>query len=138
MSRTLSLTMIIPTYERPDLLSKVLRYHNDFPGTIIVADGSALPSLTGTDGDRVRLLHMPGDLVDDGNLTDRLRAAVAMVDTDYIMMHADRRITTANGYRAAVEFLDANPAYVAADGRYVLFSDARHASEDTKVYLSEI
>ncbi|MCC8189077.1 MAG: TIGR00180 family glycosyltransferase [Planctomycetes bacterium] len=120
----LPLTMIIPTIDRPELLARVLHYHRDFTGKIIIADGSREPSWRGNDA-RVRYLHLPSDLLDQANTNLRMRRAVEMADTPYIMMHADRRITTRTGIRTALAFLEENPEYSVADGRQVCIVERR-------------
>lgn len=110
---TAKITMIIPTMNRPELVDFALRYHADFPGRIIIADGSDAPHRPSSMPKNVTYLYEPLFW------QRRNRAAMEMVDTPYTIFRADRRCVTNLGIQAGIRFLEENPDYAAVDGTQV-------------------
>ena len=92
------ITMLIPTSGRRALLKWVLESHRDFPGQIIIADGSPEPSSLESGNGKIRYFHVPDDgpLYGSGYLS-RLRAAIGLVETPYMLIRADSCFTTNSG-----------------------------------------
>lgn len=107
------ITMIIPTMNRPELVNFALRYYSDFPGRIIVADGSPEPCPPWPMPRNCAYIHEPLFW------QRRNRRAVEMVDTPYVVFRADRRCMTNLAWREGIRFLDENPDYAAVDGNQI-------------------
>lgn len=107
------ITMVIPTMNRPELIDFALRYHANFPGRIIIADGSDVPHKPTSMPKNAVYLYEPLFW------QRRNRVAVEMVDTPYIVFRADRRCITNLAIEKGIRFLEENPAYSAVDGTQI-------------------
>ena len=116
------LTIIILTFNRPKILKELLRYHAEFRGNIIVADGSKKPEYINASCDRIRYIHLPSEGHDFYSVQERLKAAIYIVKTPYVLLHADRRFVTHSGINVCLDFLEKNRNVSAADGRYIYFT----------------
>ena len=117
------LNLIIPTYNRPHFLGRLLRYFRalNFPHRIIVADSSSAPhsgqnlSLIESvkDGLDVVLRPYSPDTVPILKLVDALRASEAK----YLVFCADDDFIVPGTLDECVAHLEANPDYSIASGR---------------------
>lgn len=120
-------TLIIPTYNRPDFLKRLLNYYNSFrfENRIIIADSSKplnkklnkkvirfFPSL-----DILYLDNFPPTLVSH----HKFAKIVEKVKTKYCVFCADDDFITPNGIKEAVYFLEHHPDYSCAHGSYISF-----------------
>lgn len=123
------ITMIIPTMSRPELVNYALRYHENFPGKIIIADGSPEPCMPRFMPKNCVYFHEPLFW------QRRNRRAVDMVDTPYTIFRADRRCVTNLGIAEGLRFLEDNPEYSAVDGTQALiYSNNKNAYEFKAAY----
>lgn len=120
-------SILIPTYNRPRYLKRILSYYNNYEITynIIVADSSSnenkrlneeaislFPDLSIT-----HLNRYSSEL----NLFHKIADAVNYVDTKYCVACADDDFITPNGINQSVDFLEKNQDFTIAHGQYVSF-----------------
>jgi glycosyltransferase domain-containing protein len=119
-------TIIIPTYNRPNYLKRILNYYNEDGGnyTIIVADSSSdenkkrnekiIPSFSS-----INILHInyPSEIDPHYKIVDALN----YVNTKYCVFCADDDFVTPNGINQSVDFLEKNPDFTVAHGYYISF-----------------
>ena len=127
-----NLTLIVPTYDRPELLEKTLAFVcklTDMP--IIVADGSSgSTSQKNSDicrrvGHNIKYFCQPvaeDPIGKTNNYRARVLEAVSLVETPYVAMCADDDLILPGFAQRCAEFLDDNPDYIACHGSYLGFS----------------
>jgi glycosyltransferase domain-containing protein len=127
------LSVVIPTYNRPQFLRRALRFlRTDGRIPIIVADGS-LPDAAETNaatckgmGGNVPYFHLPssaGSAAQINNVIQRLSMALSMVKTPYVVFCADDDLLMMESALACVEFLENNGDYVGCQGFTVGFRE---------------
>jgi glycosyltransferase domain-containing protein len=138
---TRSVTIVVPTLDRPDMLSKTLSFLSNtihcFP--IIVADGSNSDNaLRNADacrlaGSHVSYLHLPSPHRPAGvptldeheeilaNYMRRYLSALDQVTTPYVVHCGDDDLLIPETVGRCAQFLDHNPDYVACHGVYFHF-----------------
>ena len=120
-------TIIIPTYNRPDYLRRILNYYNGYGGNynIIVADSSSdenkkrnekiIPSFSS-----INMLHIknyPSEIDPHYKIADALNH----VNTKYCVLCADDDFVTPNSIDESTDFLEKNPDFTVAHGHYISF-----------------
>lgn len=120
-------TILIPTYNRPEYLKRILSYYSDYESTyyIIVADSSSTEvkklneeSISSFSNLNVQHLDNYSPKI---NTFHKVAGAVNYVDTKYCVLCADDDFVTPNGINQAVDFLENNPDFIVAHGRYIRF-----------------
>jgi glycosyltransferase domain-containing protein len=121
------ISLLIPTYNRPGYLKRILGYYSDYrvPYNIIVADGSSdevkqvneqtvhsFPIL------KIRHLHKYSS---ETHHFLRIEDALKSVVTEYCVLCADDDFITPNGINQSLDFLDKNRDFAVAHGRYIFF-----------------
>ena len=122
-----NLSLIIPTYNRPDYLRRILGYYSDFGEDykIIVADSSSdenkeqngkvikrFPNL-----DILYLNEYPTTIM--ANL--KIYQALEHIKTKYCVICGDDDFVTPHGIYQSLDFLEKNPDFAIAYGRYIGF-----------------
>lgn len=122
-----SFSIVIPTYNRPHYLQRILCYYSSFATTcpIFIADASSpenrkrnagiiasFPTLSIT-----HLQHYPSDIHQYTKLAD----AVSHVHTPFVVACADDDFVVPEAVRTCVEFLKENPDYVCCHGHCIYF-----------------
>lgn len=118
-------SIIIPTFNRPDYLRRILSYYDIFQGnfTIIVADSSSDENkklnksvIASVSNLKIRYLdHYSPEIVSHHKFAD----AVNYAETEYCLFCADDDFVTPNGIKKSVDFLEKNGDFVVAHGRYI-------------------
>ncbi|MBI4294370.1 MAG: TIGR00180 family glycosyltransferase [Betaproteobacteria bacterium] len=123
-------TLVIPTYNRPAELRRLVRYYytRAWPMNLLVLDSSRpgvaeenakmLSSL----GESVRHVIFPGTTP----MAAKLAQGLALVQSPYVSFCADDDLVLPNGLREAVAFLKDHPDYVSAHGLYINFRREGH------------
>lgn len=111
------LTVVIPTFCRPEYLKRNLDLLADHPIRVIVMDGSPSPSfeLNGSQNGNVVYIHDPR------SLSSRMRRVTGMIETNFVALLADDDLFLPSGLNACLEQLTAHQAAVSAIGRTVRF-----------------
>lgn len=116
------ISLIIPTYNRPQFLARLLRYYRElnFPYTIVVADSSSAPACEANQNTVASLrdvlsihyeLYRP-----DISAALKIAQALATVDTEYAVLCADKDFLVPRAIEQCAHYLDANPDYSVARG----------------------
>lgn len=120
-------TLIIPTFNRPLLLKRILTYYKNLKINfkIIIADSS---SLANKEINQEIINSFPGlNLLYIDKYSEKLVShhkfadMVNYVKSKYVCFCADDDFIVPNGIKEAVKFLDKNPDYVSAHGTYIYF-----------------
>lgn len=120
--------ILIPTYNRPSYLKRILSYYDSFDTgfKIIVADSSVdkykimnRDLITSVENLNIKYLdHYLPSL----NPHHKLALAVQHVRAKYCVFCADDDFVIPNGIEESIKFLDENPDYICAHGRYMNYS----------------
>ncbi len=120
-------SLIIPTYNRPYYLKRILSYYNQFGEdyNIVVADSSSdenkkrnkknissFPTLT-----ILYLDNYPSSISTFHKIAD----AANYIEKKYCTICADDDFVTPNGIKKSAEFLEKNPDFTVAQGDYISF-----------------
>jgi putative sugar O-methyltransferase len=128
-------TLVIPTYNRPDLLAALLRSleREGAPFWVMVLDSSAPEprarnrAVVAASGLRVQHVEFPQET----HPFDKFRAGVERVATPFCGLCADDDLVLVEGIRACVDELDRRPDVSVAHGYY--FSFQAHADDSIDV-----
>ena len=121
-----SITLVIPTYNRPLFLQRLLSYYQKRATTIsfLVLDSSK-PEIVeenarviATLGTNYRHVIFPPSV----QVASKLSQGLDLVETQYCAFCADDDIVFLETLERAREFLASNPGYVCADGIYLNFN----------------
>ncbi len=122
-----NIDLIIPTYNRPDFLKRILDYYSTSGGNFnfIVADSSSRSNKT-LNKKIINLFPKLNILYLDKfpqNLSqhDKFAKMVEYSKAKYVCFCADDDFIVPNGIKKAVEFLEKNPDYSATHGSYISF-----------------
>ncbi len=100
-----TLTIVIPTYNRPDYAMRAMKYWSGRGPTVIVLDGSDQPissRVLETIGDNVLYRFFP----DGEDPIKRLKYAVNYVHTEYTMIHADDELFLPSGLKDCIKEIE--------------------------------
>ncbi len=121
------ITILILTYNRPDYLKRILSYYSDYQiaYNIIVADSSSDENKQLNRGaissfSNINISHI-NNYPSETNPYGKLAHALNYVDTKYCVLCADDDFITPNGINQSVDFLEHNPDFTVAHGRYISF-----------------
>lgn len=127
-------SIVIPTYNRSGYLKRILSYYNDshVVCNIIVADGSSdkikkLNKETVSSFPGIKIQHLDKYSFETP-LDVRIADALEHVTTKHCVFCADDDFIILNGIKQVVDFLEKNPDFAAAHGRYISF----HLEDDGK------
>lgn len=119
--------LIIPTYNRPDFLRRILDYYqiNGRYFNFIIADSSnqankALNKKIINDCSDLNILYLD-NFPQNLSQHDKFAEMVKYAKSKYCVFCADDDFIVPNGIKEAVDFLEKNPDYSAAHGTYISF-----------------
>lgn len=121
------ITIIIPTFNRPDYLKRILGYYNDAKGgfEFIVADSS---SDANKQKNKTTVESFPGlpivyldDYAEDINPWYKFENALKFAITKYAVFCGDDDFVVPSGIKKATEFLEDNTDFSVAHGDYIGF-----------------
>lgn len=140
-----TISIFIPTKNRPEFLSRLLRYYHDtgFQGPIFVGDSSdpeqlaqAKLEISGLK-DHITLAHLE---MPDLNSVQCVQKLIEMLETPYAAFVADDDFLVPSALEKCAEFLDDNPDYSAAHGLGSLITvegNAAHGSMKGAGYFKQ-
>lgn len=108
------ITIVIPTHNRQDYLTRILEYYNDNI-TLIIADSSEL-EYTRKLPLRTQYFHYP-----QMPLVEKLMKATALVTTPYLLVCADDDFIIPETIFKCIDFLEGNNDFSSAQGKYLAF-----------------
>jgi len=123
-------TLVIPTYNRPELLRRLVRYYCTRAGraNLLVLDSST-PKVAEQNanalsayGESVRHVVFPGT----APMAFKLSRGLPLVQTSYASFCGDDDFVFPGGLREAVAFLEGHPDHVCAHGLYLNFRQEGH------------
>jgi len=106
-------TIIIPTHERHGVLLRSIDYYQHFNCNIVIAD-SSVRELDCIFPDNVIYRHLP-----DLSFAKKILKVAESVTTPYVCMSADDDYLLESSLQESVRFLEENPDFVSAQGRYL-------------------
>jgi glycosyltransferase domain-containing protein len=135
-------SIIIPTYNRPDYLRRILNYYDSFRENfnVIVADSSAAAGkklnrdiIASAANLKISYFdHYSPEIVSHHKYADVINYAT----TEYCLFCADDDFITPHGINKAVDFLEKNGDFAVAHGRYVFFH-LKTSGEGEKQFIWE-
>lgn len=115
-------TIIIPTYNRPDYLKRLLSYYDSYniECKIIIADSSSEDNKIENERisshfSNLNILHV-ADYPDTISPKNKFCDILNYVNSEYALFCADDDFITPNGIRLSIDFLDDNSDYSVAHG----------------------
>ena len=120
-------TILIPTYNRPNPLRRVLSYYNKYGRdfNIIIADASSNENKKLNKNIISKFSKLNIFYIDKYSPTvivhQKLSDAINQVKTKYSVFCADDDFITPNGINQSVTFLEKNPDFSCAHGHYISF-----------------
>jgi len=142
LSATVSLadqfTLIVPTYNRPDDLARLLTYldrlHADFPVLVLDSSGAATQQAnreaTGRSGLNVRYEIFDGAV----SPWEKFWRGSEMVRTPYCSLCADDDVVLPESLGPIVQHLETHPDFSVAHGWYFTFYNTGHVGITASVY----
>jgi len=131
------ISLIIPTYNRPHFLGRVLHYYRElnFRYTIVVADASSAPACEVNQ----KIVASVSDVLSthyklyppDINVFLKIAQALDMVDSKYAVLCADDDFIVPSAMEQCIRFLEANPDYSIAHGHAALIVSQSSAQSDS-------
>ena len=137
-------TIIIPTYNRPKYLKRILSYYNGFEENfyIIVADSSSDKNKEINKKNVLLFLDLNVQYCDDYsskiNPYYKISDALNYVNTKYSVLCADDDFITVNGICKSVDFLEKNLDFSCAHGHYISFYFKTNKIGGKKLYCQTI
>jgi len=129
------LTIVVPTYGRPDYVRRQVEFWDGSPVKLVIADGSPSGLLVdGTDfAPHVTYFHT------DGDFHSRMLQLAELVSTEFVAVLGDDDFFSPEGLRSCVERLDRDPVLVGCVGRSIrfFFQDGRVLAEQRDPESSE-
>ena len=113
-------TVIIPTYNRPRQLLRLLDYYSQYRICILIADSTIKPFQLPAKFKNVEYYHFP-----NYPYVKKLPLIYKKVKTKYVVFCADDDFVAPIGIEACVDFLEKNPDYISAHGHYLRFHEEK-------------
>lgn len=123
-------TVVIPAHNRPKHLRRLLDYYARTNVRIIVTDSSDHAFEDVHRYPDIVYRHVAGD-----TFFRKVYYITGDIETPYVVFCADDDFIVPQGIAAAVEFLDANPGYVTAQGHYLTFEHKGRKVEFSPRYI---
>ena len=117
------LSIVIPTYGRPDFVRRQINYWSNCAVIVHIMDGSSDP-LAQSD-----LEFLPSNIKYHHSTDDffvRMRTATELIDTPYVAMLGDDDLFVKSGLRRCIEHLDHNLEVFGVVGRSIYFFHQRN------------
>lgn len=136
-------TIIIPTYNRPDYLKRILNYYDSFPERkddfeFIVADSSSNENkkinrdIVST-LKNIKVLHL-NDYFENINPWCKFADAMKYVKNEFCLFCSDDDFVIPKNVSFCADFLKNNPNFTAAHGQYILFYLKKKKRGEKKIY----
>ena len=129
---TSSITIIIPTHERHNLLHRAIDYYSQFNFLVLIVDSSQtffkkeLP-------EKINYIHLPG-----WTMGDKINEAISKVTTSFSCLCADDDFLAENALKAGHKFLEENLDYVSVQGHSIQFDPINPLAQYNPIYTDNI
>ena len=124
MSLLKNLTIVIPTYNRPNFLKRSVDYWKATDANILIIDGSQINLFK---NELVQIENNIKYIYSPTSLANRLGIAISSVDTEFIALLGDDEYFIPQSIEKSIEFLSTNLDYVACGGQAVHFTYQRES-----------
>ena len=137
-------TILIPTYNRPNYLRRLLSYYNKFGENynMIIADSSSNENKKINKNIISKFSKLNIFYIDKYSPTvkghQKFLDAINQVKTKYSVFCADDDFITPNGINQSVDFLEKNPDFSCAHGHYISFYFKTDIIGGKKIYYQPI
>jgi len=137
-------TILIPTYNRPNYLRRLLSYYNKFGENynMIIADSSSNENKKINKNIISKFSKLNIFYIDKYSLTvkghQKFLDAINQVKTKYSVFCADDDFITPNGINQSVDFLEKNPDFSCAHGHYISFYFETNKTGGKEIYWRPI
>jgi len=121
------ITVVVPTYNRYDRLTRLLRYYESygFPYPIRILDSSVDKTKSHELEEILRLSCIQYEAYSsDTFLTDKIYLGLTNVSTPYVVLNADDDYLVPEAVKLCVDFLTGSPDYSLCEGRHINFKVA--------------
>jgi len=136
-------SIIIPTYNRPYYLKRILSYYNEYGKefNIVVADSSLdeakrINKKTISSLPNLKILYL-ADYSPTLDVFYKIADAIAHVKDEYCVICADDDFIIPEGINTATEFLEREPDFTCAHGDYIAFCLKDNEKEQKQFYWSQ-
>ena len=121
-------TLIIPTLDRHDLLLRAIDYYQYFDCDVFIADSSD-NKFNHKFPDNIIYKHLP-----KAKPEEKIYEVAKNITTPYVNLVGDDDFLLESSLKSAACFLDDNPGYVSAQGRYYKFEFAENKVNFSRRY----
>ena len=108
-------SIIIPTFERHDILRRSIEYYKNFNCSVLIADSSAKKLSCKFPGNII-YRHLP-----DLSFTEKILKVAKTITTKYVCVTGDDDFFLESNLQRGSNFLDQNLDFVSVQGRYLKF-----------------
>lgn len=115
-----NVTVLIPAHNRPERLTRLIRYYSSTGIKILIPDSSDKPCEDIPDSPDVVYRHFPHT-----HMLVKVREVLDLITTDYVLYCADDDFAVPGAIDEIVRFLDANQDFCIAQGHYLTFTPGR-------------
>jgi glycosyltransferase domain-containing protein len=112
-----SLTIVIPTYNRPNNVLRLCTFYKFTNYQILILDGSALKNQQIGVKKNIKYIHMP-----NSTLQERLAYSSDLIQTKFVAICADDDFLIPKGLLHSIKYLTRNIDFAAAQGMYIRFA----------------
>lgn len=134
-------TLVIPTYNRPALLKRlVIYYAARAPEMAVLVLDSSKPEIAAANAAMIEAVHPKAQhraFTSDVPMAVKLSRGLAEVKTATVSFCADDDIVFPDGLAEAIAFIKSHPDYVSAHGLYLNFTEAGQTIIVAKEYAGE-
>ena len=133
-------SVVIPTYNRPAYLKRILSYYHQYGSglPIIIADSSSEENNKRNRETIDSFNDSCFSYIDKYDTSTsafhKILDALQQVSTEYCVLCADDDFVTPNGIKQSVDFLEHNPDFTVAHGRYIRFMLGGGGSGTGKIF----
>lgn len=134
-------TLVIPTYNRPALLKRLVVYYAArAPELALLVLDSSKPEIAAANATMIEAAHANAQhrvFTSDVPMAVKLSRGLAEVKTPTVSFCADDDLVFLDGLAEAIAFIKGHPDYVSAHGLYLNFTEAGHTVIVAKEYAGE-
>ena len=123
------LTLVIPTHERHEYLSRVLEYYKDIQFNLIIVDSSKHAYREPISNPKFKYIHCP-----ELGWSEKLLMAADEAHTKYITMCADDDFVAKTAFEQCISFLEKNSDYQQVQGYMLGFRNSESKIDLELIY----
>jgi len=117
-SRLSRVTVIVPTFNRPDAVRRQFEYWNTSPVRVLILDGSPKPDLWAQSQEGLTNVHYSHT---GSSFSERRASAGKLVTTEFSILLPDDEFHLETGLSDCVQYLDSHPDVIGCGGKVLGF-----------------